>query len=86
MSPSRAFPPSPAALAGAIAEMKKDNVRAIICDPYLNHKTAEKVARETGAKVVETSHFPGALKGVDDDYISLIDHLVRSLAGALGKR
>jgi zinc/manganese transport system substrate-binding protein len=85
LEPKPGIPPSPAHLAEVIDQMKKDKVKAIFCEPYLNHKTAEKVGEETGAVVIEVSQFPGALKGVKDDYISLLDHVVNSLAEALKK-
>jgi len=85
LEPKPGIPPSPSHLAEVIEEMKKDKVKAIFCEPYLNHKTAERVGSETGAEVIEVSQFPGALKGVKDDYISLIDHIVNSLASALKK-
>jgi len=86
LEPKPGIPPSPAHLAGVIEVMKKEKVRAIFCEPFLNHKTAEKVAEETGATVLEVSQFPGAFKGVKADYISLMDYIVSSLAKALGKQ
>jgi zinc/manganese transport system substrate-binding protein len=85
LEPKPGIPPSPAHLAEVIEQMKKDKVKAIFCEPYLNHKTAERVGEETGAEVIEVSQFPGALKGVKDDYISLLDHIVNSLAQSLKK-
>jgi zinc/manganese transport system substrate-binding protein len=86
LEPKPGIPPTPAHLESVIDAMRKDHVKVIICEPYLNRKTAEKVAGETGATVVEASQFPGAIKGVKDDYISLIDYIVNSMAAARGKK
>ena len=66
--------------------MKAENAHVIIVDPYLNRKTAETVARSTGATVVDVAHFPGGVKGTEGGYIALMDYLVNTLAAALGKK
>jgi zinc/manganese transport system substrate-binding protein len=83
LEPKPGIPPSPGHLAEVIAKMKEEKVRAIIVDPYLNRKTAETVARETGATVVDVAQFPGGVKGTEGGYIPLLDYLVNSLAKAL---
>ena len=85
LEPKPGIPPTPAHLAGVIATIKAENVRVIMVDPYLNRRTAETVARNTGATVVDVSQFPGALKGTEGGYIPLMDHLVNSLAKALAE-
>ena len=55
-------------------------------DPYLNRKTAETVARNTEATVVDVSQFPGGVKGTEGGYIPLIDYIVNALAKALGDK
>jgi len=84
LEPKPGIPPSPAHLATVMAKMKEQNARVVIVDPYLNRKTAETVARSTGAKVVAVTQFPGGVKGTEGGYIALMDYLVNSLAGALG--
>ena len=87
LEPKPGIPPSPAHLATVMAKMKEQNARVVIVDPYLNRKTAETVARGTGAKVVDVTQFPGAVKGTEGGYIALMDYLVNSLAAALeGKK
>ena len=85
LEPKPGIPPSPAHLATVMAKMKEQNARVVIVDPYLNRKTAETVARGTGAKVVDVTQFPGGVKGTEGGYIALMDYLVNSLATALGK-
>jgi zinc/manganese transport system substrate-binding protein len=84
LEPKPGIPPSPAHLAAVITKMKETGARVIIVDPYLNRKTAETVARSTGATVVDVAQFPGAIKGTDN-YFALVDYLVNALAAALGK-
>lgn len=84
LEPKPGVPPTPTHLAEVIMKMKADNVHVIIVDPYLNRRTAETVASKTGARVVDVSQFPGGIKGTDQGYIALMDHLVESIANALG--
>jgi zinc/manganese transport system substrate-binding protein len=86
LEPKPGIPPSPAHLAAVMAKMKEVNARVVIVDPYLNRKTAETVARDTGAKVVAVTQFPGGVKGTEGGYIALMDYLVNSLATALGEK
>jgi zinc/manganese transport system substrate-binding protein len=84
LEPKPGIPPSPAHLASVMAKMKEVNARVVIVDPYLNRKTAETVARDTGAQVVAVTQFPGGVKGTEGSYIALMDYLVNSLAAAMG--
>jgi zinc/manganese transport system substrate-binding protein len=84
LEPKPGIPPSPAHLAAVMAKMKEVNARVVIVDPYLNRKTAETVARDTGAQVVAVTQFPGGVKGTEGGYIALMDYLVNSLAAAMG--
>jgi len=86
LEPKPGIPPTPAHLAEVITKMKEENARVIIVDPYLNRRTADTVARETGATVVPVTQFPGGLKGTEGGYIQLLDQLVNSLATALGEK
>jgi zinc/manganese transport system substrate-binding protein len=84
LEPKPGLPPTPTHLAEVIAKMRQDKVRVIIVDPYLNRRTAETVAEQTGATVVDVSQFPGGIKGTEGGYIPLLDHLVSVIAQALG--
>lgn len=85
LEPKPGIPPSPAHLASVMAKMKETGARVIIVDPYLNRRTAETVARGTGATVVDVAQFPGGVKGTEAGYIPLMDYLVNVLAKALGE-
>src|SRR5450432_606651 len=82
LEPKPGIPPSPSHLAEVIAQMKAQKIKAIIVEPYHNRKIAEKVAQETGAKVVDFAQFPGALPDTDS-YVTLMDTLVNRLVAAL---
>ncbi len=86
LEPKPGIPPTPAHLAEVITKMKADKVHVIIVDPYLNRRTAETVARNTEATVVDVAQFPGGVKGTDGGYIQLMDYLVNALAKALGEK
>ncbi|MGH9576237.1 MAG: metal ABC transporter substrate-binding protein [Terriglobales bacterium] len=83
LEPKPGIPPSPAHLAAVVAKMKDEKIRAIFVEPHLNRRTAETVARSTGATVVEVSQFPGGFKGTESGYLALMDANVRALAKAL---
>ena len=86
LEPKPGIPPTPAHLADVITRMKSENARVVIVDPYLNRKTAETAARNTGATVLDVTQFPGGLKGTEGGYIQLMDYLVNSLAKALAEK
>ncbi|MGH7938993.1 MAG: metal ABC transporter substrate-binding protein, partial [Bryobacteraceae bacterium] len=82
LEPKPGIPPSPSHLAEVIAQMKAQKIKAILVEPYQNRKIAEKVAQETGGKVIDFAQFPGALPDTGT-YVKLIDALVNRLAAAL---
>ena len=86
LEPKPGIPPSPAHLAQVIATMKSENIKIIVCQPHLNHRSAEFVADRTDAVVIDFASYPGGGKGVPDDYVGWMDSLVQSLAnGFTGK-
>lgn len=85
LEPKPGIPPTPANLASVVEKIKAEKINVIIVDPYLSKKTAETVAKDTGATVVDVAQFPGGIKPPDTGYVEFMDHLVRSIATALGK-
>ena len=83
LEPKPGIAPSPAHLAQVIGEMKRDNVKIILVQPFQNRKTAETVARQTGATVIDAPQQPGAASNTAS-YFDNMDNLVRAIAGALG--
>ena len=82
LEPKPGIPPSPSPLAEVIDQVKAQKIKAIIVEPFHDHKIAEKVASATGAKVVDFAQYPGALPNTDT-YIKLMDALVSRLSSAL---
>ena len=83
LEPKPGIAPSPAHLAQVIGEMKRDNVKVILVQPFQNRKTAETVARQTGAAVIDAPQQPGVASN-SATYFDNMDNLVRSIARALG--
>ena len=82
LEPKPGIPPSPSHLTDVIQKMKELHIKAIIVEPYHDRRIAEKVARSTGATVIDFSQFPGGIPN-SDTYVALIDQLVKKLADAL---
>jgi len=85
LEPKPGIAPSPAHLAKVISTMKATGARVILVQPYQNRKTAETVARQTNAVVLDVAQQPGAIKGTDN-YFALMDSMVQTLATALGEK
>jgi ABC-type Zn uptake system ZnuABC Zn-binding protein ZnuA len=83
LEPKPGIAPSPAHLARVIGAMKAANARVIIVQPYQNRKTAETVARQTGALVLDIPQQPGARKDTAT-YFDMMDYMVGTLATAFG--
>lgn len=81
LEPKPGIAPSPAHMAQVIGTMKSQGARVILIQPYQKRKTAESVARQTGAIVLELSQQPGARPNTST-YFDLMDHIVGSLATA----
>ncbi len=85
LEPKPGIEPSPAHLAQVIALMRAEKVGVILVQPFQSRKTAETVARQTGAMVLDVAQQPGALKNTAT-YFDLMDSIVHSLATALQEK
>ena len=85
LEPKPGIAPSPAHLAQVIGKMKAGNAKVILVQPFQNRKTAETVARQTGATVLDTPEQPGAASNTNT-YFDMMDNLVHTLAGGLGAK
>jgi zinc/manganese transport system substrate-binding protein len=81
LEPKPGIAPSPAHLAQVIGKMKATNAKVILVQPFQNRKTAETVARQTGAVVLDVPQQPGAAPNTTT-YFDLMDNLVNTLADA----
>jgi zinc/manganese transport system substrate-binding protein len=82
LEPRPGVPPPPGHLADLVEIAKRDGVKAIALENYYGTKSADVVARHSGAKVVLV---PGDVGGEPDvkTYERYVDVLVSRLAGAL---
>lgn len=80
LEPKPGIAPSPAHLAMVIGRMKASNARVILVQPYQNRRTAQTVARQAGAVVLDVTQQPGAGR----TYFDMMDALVGALAGSFG--
>jgi len=76
------IPPTPGHLTKLIAVMKEERIKVILAAPWGDQKLAERIAQETGAKVVPMASAVGAVKGADN-YLDTIDYNVKAVAQAL---
>ncbi len=81
LEPKPGIAPSPAHLAQVIGKMKANNAKVILVQPFQNRRTAETVARQTGAVVVDMPQQPGARSNTKT-YFDLMDNVVSTLAAA----
>jgi zinc/manganese transport system substrate-binding protein len=82
VEPRPGIPPSPGHTIDLIAEMKRQNVKILLVEPYFDLKTPQSIGRETGAKVLVMSPSVGGEKEITD-YISLFDYDFKLLVAAI---
>jgi zinc/manganese transport system substrate-binding protein len=81
LEPKPGISPSPSHLAQVIQTMKSANAHVIIVQPFQNAKTAETIARQTGAKVLLLPQQPGAI-AQDITYFDMVNRMVTQMADA----
>lgn len=82
VEPKPGIPPSPSHTLELIQEMKRQQIKIIIMEPYFDAKTPNSIARETGARVVVLAPSVGGAKEVTD-YFKLFDYDVDLLVNAI---
>jgi len=78
-------PPSASHLAAIIRDMRARGVRIVVREPQEPERDVAFIANKTGAQVVTLAASVGALPQTDD-YISMFDVNVETLASAAGQR
>ena len=84
VEPRPGIPPSPAHVVTLIREMRRQEIKLILVEPYFDLKTPEAIARQTGAQVLVMASDVGANEEITD-YIKLFDYDVALLVSVLGK-
>jgi zinc/manganese transport system substrate-binding protein len=82
MEPKPGVPPSPSHLASLVATMKQTGARAILMEPFYDRRTADKIARETGATVLVVPPSVGGTKTLTD-YVSVMRNAISMVATAV---
>ena len=82
VEPKPGIPPSPAHTLELIDEMKKQNAKLIVVEPYFDLKTPQAITNQIGGKVLVLAPSVGGTKEATD-YIQLFEYNVNTLAAAL---
>ena len=82
VEPKPGIPPSPAHTLALIEEMKRQQIKIILVEPYFDLKTPNSIARETGAQVLVMTPSVGGVKEVTN-YLQLFDHDLNLLVSAI---
>ncbi len=82
VEPKPGIPPSPSHTLELIQEMKRQQVKIIMVEPYFDRKTPDAIARETGAQVIVLAPSVGGAPEVTD-YFKLFDYDVNLVMNAI---
>jgi zinc/manganese transport system substrate-binding protein len=84
VEPRPGIPPTPQHTLDLINEMKRQNVKIVLVEPYFDLKTPQAIGRETGAEVLVLPPSVGGVKEITD-YFSLFDYDLNLLVNAIKK-
>ena len=84
VEPRPGIPPTPQHTLDLINEMKRQNVKIIMVEPYFDLKTPNAIARSTGAEVLVMPPSVGGVKDITD-YFKLFDYDLNLLVNAIKK-
>ena len=84
VEPRPGIPPTPQHTLDLINEMKRQNVKIVLVEPYFDLKTPNAIGRETGAQVLVMPPSVGGTKEVSD-YFKLFDYDLNLLVNAIKK-
>ena len=82
VEPRPGIPPTPQHTLDLINEMKTQNVKILMVEPYFDLKTPNAIGRETGAQVLVLSPSVGGVKDISD-YFKLFDYNLNLLVNAI---
>ena len=84
IEPKPGIPPSPQHTLDLINEMKRQNVKVVLVEPYFDLKTPNAIGRDTGAQVLVMPPSVGGVKEITD-YFTLFDYDINLLVDAIKK-
>ena len=82
VEPRPGIPPTPQHTLDLMTEMKRQNVKLVLVEPYFDSKTPNAIGRDTGAKVLVLPPSVGGVKEASD-YLKLFDYDIGLLVSAL---
>jgi ABC-type Zn uptake system ZnuABC Zn-binding protein ZnuA len=82
VEPKPGIPPTPQHTLDLINEMKRQNIRIVLVEPYFDLKTPNAIGRETGAQVLVLPPSVGGTKEIGD-YFALFDYNIKLLVDAI---
>jgi zinc/manganese transport system substrate-binding protein len=84
VEPRPGSPPTPQHTLDLMTEMKRQNVKLVLVEPYFDLKTPNAIGRDTGAQVLVMPPSVGGVKEASD-YVKLFDYDINLLIEALKK-
>ena len=84
VEPKPGIPPSPQHTLDLMNEMKRQNVKVMLIEPYFDLKTPNAIGRDTGAQVLVMPPSVGGVKAITD-YFTLFDYDIGLLVDAIRK-
>ena len=84
VEPKPGIPPTPQHTLDLINEMKRQNIKLVLIEPYFDSKTPNSIGRATGAEVVVLPPSVGGVKEATD-FIKLFDYDINLLVEAIKK-
>ena len=84
VEPRPGIPPTPQHTLDLINEMKRQNVKIVLVEPYFDLKTPNSIGQQTGAEVLVMPPSVGGVKEASD-YFKLFDYDVNLLINAIKK-
>jgi zinc/manganese transport system substrate-binding protein len=85
IEPKPGIPPTASHTAEIIRRMAAQKVRLILTEEWFERRTADSIARQTGAAVVVRATFPGTVPEAPD-YLSAVDYNVSKIEAALASK
>ena len=82
VEPRPGIPPTPQHTLDLINEMKRQNIKLVLVEPYFDLKTPNSIGRETGGKVLVMPPSVGGVKEATD-YFKLFDYDINLLVNAI---
>ena len=84
VEPRPGIPPSPSHTLEVITNMKKQNVKLILYEPYFDSRTPNAIAQAVAGEALQLLPSVGGVKEVNT-YFELFDYDIKSLSAALAK-